>query len=65
MIHRYISNFLSKITDIGLRISFKESGVKFARWIQTFSPLVGKVLKFQPVMLGQQGVAEEITQENQ
>ena len=26
---QYISNFLSEITDIGLRISFKESRVQF------------------------------------
>ena len=48
--------FLSEITEIGLRISFKESGVKFTPWIKRFSPLAAqwceKVLKFKQVMLG-------------
>ena len=34
--------FLSEITGIGLRISFKASGVKFARWIKRFSSLGGE-----------------------
>ena len=50
--------FLSEITDIGLRISFKESGVKFTRCIEKilhWRPNDVKeiqVLKFEPVMLG-------------
>ena len=52
--------FLSEITDIGLRINFKESGVKFTRWITRFSDghcrpndvKKYKVLKFELVMLG-------------
>ena len=57
----YVSNILGETTDIGLRISFKESGVKFTLWIRRFFhwwPSGGgeiQVLKFEPVMLGPKG----------
>ena len=44
--------FYSEITDIGLRISFKESGVKFTEGSKDFRHKKFKVLKFEPVMSG-------------
>ena len=62
--------FLSEITDIGLRISFKESGVKFtdgSKDFRHYRPNDVKEIqsfKFEPVMSGRKWGWEEISQKN-